>query len=82
MLQIIAWASIGFGPTDGGYASVYLGWTGLYTIFVFGTLYWLETCLALSFRYRGEPFGGPKSSPVTPPAIRTARRPTSRTLCT
>lgn len=57
VLQIIAWASIGFGPTDGGYASVYLGWTGLYTIFVFGTLYWLETCLAVSFRYRGEPFG-------------------------
>jgi heme/copper-type cytochrome/quinol oxidase subunit 3 len=57
VLQIVAWASIGFGPTDGGYASVYLGWTGLFTIFVFGTLYWLETCLALSFRYRGEPFG-------------------------
>ena len=52
VLQIIAWASIGFGPTDGGYASVYLGWTGLYAIFVFGTLYWLETCLALSYRYR------------------------------
>jgi heme/copper-type cytochrome/quinol oxidase subunit 3 len=57
VLQIVAWASIGFGPTDGGYASVYLGWTGLYTIFVLGTLYWLETCLALSYRYRGEPFG-------------------------
>ncbi len=57
VLQIIAWASIGFGPTDGGYASVYLGWTGLYTIFVFCTLYWLETCLALSYRYRADPFG-------------------------
>jgi hypothetical protein len=62
-LQIIAWASIGFGPTDGGYASVYLGWTGLYTIFVFGTLYWLETCLALSYRYRGEPFGKAEVAP-------------------
>ncbi len=55
--QIIAWAGLGFGPTDGGFASVYLGWTGLYTIFLFATLYWFETCLALSFRYRGEPFG-------------------------
>ena len=62
-MQIIAWASIGFGPTDGGYASVYLGWTGLYTIFVFGTLYWLETCLALSYRYRGEPFGKAEVEP-------------------
>jgi heme/copper-type cytochrome/quinol oxidase subunit 3 len=63
VLQIIAWASIGFGPTDGGYASVYLGWTGLYAIFVFCTLYWLETCLALSYRYRGEPFGKAEVEP-------------------
>ena len=63
VLQIIAWASIGFGPTDGGYASVYLGWTGLYTIFLFGTLYWLETCLALSYRFRGEPFGRAEVAP-------------------
>jgi heme/copper-type cytochrome/quinol oxidase subunit 3 len=63
VLQIVAWAGLGFGPTDGGYASVYLGWTGLYTIFVFGTLYWLETCLALSYRYRGEPFGEAEVEP-------------------
>jgi heme/copper-type cytochrome/quinol oxidase subunit 3 len=63
VLQIVAWSSIGFGPTDGGYASVYLGWTGLYTIFVFGTLYWLETCLAVSYRYRREPFGKAKVEP-------------------
>lgn len=61
--QIIAWASIGFGPTDGGFASVYLGWTGLYTIFVVGTLYWLETCLALSYRYRNEPFARAEVDP-------------------
>ena len=42
---------------------VYLGWTGLYTIFVFCTLYWLETCLALSYRYRGEPFGEAEVEP-------------------
>jgi hypothetical protein len=62
-LQIVAWAGIGFGPTDGGYASVYLGWTGLYTIFVLCTLYWLETCLAVSYRYRGERYGRAEVEP-------------------
>jgi heme/copper-type cytochrome/quinol oxidase subunit 3 len=63
VLQIIAWVTIGFGPTDGGYASVYLGWTGLYTIFVFGTIYWLETCIAVSYRYRSAPFGKAEVEP-------------------
>ncbi|HEV2590830.1 MAG TPA: hypothetical protein VGU02_02955 [Gaiellaceae bacterium] len=57
IFQIVAWARLSWGPTHGGYASVYLGWTGLYTLFVAGTLYWLETILAVSFRYRNEPFG-------------------------
>ena len=42
-----------FGPTDGGYASVFLGWTGLYLLFVLASIYWLETLVATSFRYRG-----------------------------
>jgi heme/copper-type cytochrome/quinol oxidase subunit 3 len=53
VLQIVEWSTIGFGPTDGAFASVFLGWTGLYALFVLGTLYWLETLLATSFRYRG-----------------------------
>jgi len=52
-LQIVEYATIGFGPTDGGFASVFLGWTGLYLLFVISSLYWLETLLATSFRYRG-----------------------------
>ncbi len=52
VLQIAEWASQGFGPTDGGYASVYLGWTGLQVLFVLGLVYWLETTLATSLRYR------------------------------
>ena len=55
----IEWATIGFGPTDGGFASVFLGWTGLYILFVFCTMYWLETLLATSFRYRGARSGRP-----------------------
>ena len=51
--QIVGWATEGFGPTDGGYASVYLGWTGFQALFVLGLAYWLETTLATSIRYRG-----------------------------
>ena len=51
-LQIAEWSVQSFGPTDGGYASVYLGWTGLEALFVLGLAYWLETTLATSFRYR------------------------------
>lgn len=52
VLQIVEWWTQGFGPTDGGYAGVYLGWTGLYALFVLGLAYWLETTLATSLRYR------------------------------
>jgi heme/copper-type cytochrome/quinol oxidase subunit 3 len=51
-LQIAGWATQGFGPTEGGYASVYVGWTGLLTLFLIGLVYWLETTLATSVRYR------------------------------
>jgi heme/copper-type cytochrome/quinol oxidase subunit 3 len=52
VIQIVQWYSLGFGPTDGGYASVFLGWTGLYALFLIGSLYWLETILATSFRHK------------------------------
>ena len=51
-LQCWQWAHLGFGPGDGGYASVYLGWTGFFTIFVFGAMYWLETIFATAVRTR------------------------------
>ena len=63
ILQIVAWTQISWGPTNGGFASVYLGWTGLYALFLFGTLYWLETILAVSFRYRNEPMHAPRVTP-------------------
>jgi len=66
-LQLAEWATQGFGPTDGAYASVYVGWTGLLVVFLLGTLYWLETVLATALRHRarpaavagGDPAGGP-----------------------
>jgi len=53
VLQVTEWATQGFGPTEGGYASVYLGWTGMLSFFVLGLAFWLETTLAVSVRYRG-----------------------------
>ena len=52
VLQVIAWKQASFGPADGGYASVYFGWTAFIFLFVFCTLIWLEMTLATSFRYR------------------------------
>ena len=52
VLQAIAWTHQGFGPADGGFASVYFGWTAFLFLFVFGTLLWLEMNLATSLRYR------------------------------
>ncbi|MCW2963104.1 MAG: hypothetical protein JWO17_356 [Actinomycetia bacterium] len=59
VLQIVEWSTQSFGPTDGPYASVYLGWTGLLSLFVVGLLYWVETTLATSFRYRNTRRGAP-----------------------
>lgn len=68
VLQVVAWTAQGFGPVDGGYASVYFGWTGFLFLFVLMTMLWLETTLATSYRYRswagesGMPPGGQGSS--------------------
>jgi heme/copper-type cytochrome/quinol oxidase subunit 3 len=50
--QIAEWATQGFGPTDGAFASVYLGWTSFEVIFLVGLFYWVETTLATSLRRR------------------------------
>jgi heme/copper-type cytochrome/quinol oxidase subunit 3 len=52
VLQVIAWTHQSFGPADGGFASVYFGWTAFLFLFVLGTLIWLEMTVATSFRYR------------------------------
>ncbi len=59
VLQVIAWTHEGFGPADGGFASVYFGWTAFLFLFVLGTLLWLEMTLATSYRYRKVPTGAP-----------------------
>jgi heme/copper-type cytochrome/quinol oxidase subunit 3 len=52
VLQCVEYATMGFGPTEGGYASVFVGWTGMLAVFVVGAMFWLETLLATSFRFR------------------------------
>ena len=43
VLQVVEWTTNGFGPADGGYASVFFGWTAFYVLFLVGALFWLET---------------------------------------
>jgi heme/copper-type cytochrome/quinol oxidase subunit 3 len=63
VVQAIGWTHQGFGPADGGYASVYFGWTAFLWLFVLCTLFWLETVLATSYRYRNEPMGAASVPP-------------------
>lgn len=60
VLQAIAWTQQGFGPADGGFASVYFGWTAFLFLFVLGTVLWLEMTLATSIRYRKIAGGAPR----------------------
>ena len=54
-LQCIEYTVQHFGPTDGGYASVFCAWTAFYAIAVLGTMYWLETQVATELRARRVP---------------------------
>jgi heme/copper-type cytochrome/quinol oxidase subunit 3 len=54
VVQGFEWANLGFSPTDGGYASVFLGWTLLFTVFALLGLYWVEITFATGLRRRSE----------------------------
>jgi heme/copper-type cytochrome/quinol oxidase subunit 3 len=53
-LQVVEYTRLSFGPTDGGFASVFVSWTGLYSVVALLTLVWLETVVAATLR-RGSP---------------------------
>jgi heme/copper-type cytochrome/quinol oxidase subunit 3 len=72
VLQVIAWTHEGFGPADGGFASVYFGWTAFLFLFVLGTLLWLEMTLATSLRYRKTDSGVPAPGEASGDPHRTA----------
>jgi heme/copper-type cytochrome/quinol oxidase subunit 3 len=52
VVQGFEYANLGFGPLDGGYASVFLGWTLLFTVFVIVAMYWVEIVFATGVRHR------------------------------
>ncbi len=54
-VQCVQYTVQHFGPTDGGYASVFCSWTALYAIAVLTTMYWLETQVATELRARRSP---------------------------
>ncbi len=72
VLQVLAWTHEGFGPADGGFASVYFGWTAFLFLFVLGTLIWLEMTLATSLRYSKVPGGAPAPGEASGDPHRTA----------
>ena len=54
-LQCAQFSSLGFGPTDGAYGSVFVGWSGLFTVFLLGTCYWVATVIGDVTRAGGVP---------------------------
>ncbi len=59
VLQCVEYTAGNFGPTDGGYASVFCAWSGFYLIAVLFTMYWLETQVATELRERRAPTARP-----------------------
>jgi cytochrome c oxidase subunit III len=52
VVQAFEYAHISFGPQDGGYASVFIGWTLLFVVLVLPAMYWVEILLAEGLRNR------------------------------
>jgi heme/copper-type cytochrome/quinol oxidase subunit 3 len=52
-VQVLEWTTMGFGPNDGAYASVFFGWTAFYFLFVLISLIWVEVELATAIRSPG-----------------------------
>ena len=55
VVQAFEYAHLGFGPQSGGYASVFIGWTVFFVVFVLAVVYWLETLFAEGLRNRHGP---------------------------
>lgn len=58
-VQAIAYSRLGFGPTDGGFASVYVASTGAFLLVLLFATVWLETVLVAFHRTKAEPEGLP-----------------------
>jgi heme/copper-type cytochrome/quinol oxidase subunit 3 len=62
VLQVIEWTTLGFGPASGGYASVFIGWTSMYSVFALMCAYWIITQATTIWRAarEGPGLGGPE----------------------
>lgn len=69
VLQAITWSTLGFGPSSGGYASVYIGWTAFYAVFTIPCAFWIETQVATAWRRGREGVRG--GEPATAADVRT-----------
>lgn len=65
-LQVVEYVRLGFGPTDGGYASVFVAWTGLTALLTLATMVWLETLLAYGLRSRKQASTSADDSGIQP----------------
>lgn len=61
LLQAVEYTMLDFGPTDGGFASIFVAWTGLFALVVLFTMVWLEIVVASTFRNGSR---SPGSSPA------------------
>ena len=69
VLQAFTWSTLGFGPSSGGYASVYIGWTAFYAVFTLPCAYWIETQVATAWRRGKEGVRG--QEPATTAEVQT-----------
>lgn len=53
-LQFFEYTILDFGATQGGYASVFFGWTALYAVVALMGLYWIEVQVASLWRVQRE----------------------------
>ena len=59
IVQVGAYFQLGFGPTDGGFASVYVAATATLALVLFFAAIWLETVLVAFHRTKAAPDGLP-----------------------
>lgn len=59
VVQVGAYFRLGFGPMDGGFASVYLAATATFALVLFFATIWLETVLVAFHRTKAAPDGLP-----------------------
>lgn len=52
VLQAVEYSQLSFGPSDGGWASIFVSWTGFFAVVFLGAMVWLEITVATAFRNR------------------------------